>query len=315
MDETSLAFDPPIARAVATGGAEMLDRISVRDYVRDVEIGAFQIEKGVTQRIRFNVVIEVSAHVAARDDDVDKVISYDTIIEAIDWRLQAERINLLETLAERLAESCLKDPRAMRVFIRIEKLDRIPGTLGVEIVRSRVAVDAPGTVSVPTTDNNVSRPELFYMSNAVIEGSDLHKWIDVLTARKAPSVICVPTMPGYMSAEQNAGSAQIGLLSIEQNCWRLHGLEARARVIDSRTELDWALKQGQLVVLAPTRIVAGALSAPDAGADDPVALAIWIADLLSATRLICIGAEKSELTDGVNAVMLGKDAYQELSEL
>ena len=83
MDETAIAFELPHARAAATHAGPPLDRISVRDYTRQVEIGAFRTERGVTQRIRFNVVLEVSHHTAARDDDVDKVISYDTITEAI----------------------------------------------------------------------------------------------------------------------------------------------------------------------------------------------------------------------------------------
>ena len=44
-------------------------------------------------------------------------------------------MNLLETVAERIAQSCLEDIRAVRVFVRIEKLEKIPGGLGVEIVR------------------------------------------------------------------------------------------------------------------------------------------------------------------------------------
>ena len=143
MDETAIAFELPHVRASATHAGPPLDRISVRDYVRDVEIGAFRTERGVTQRIRFNVVLEVSHHAAAQDDDVDKVISYDTITEAIEHELAAERVNLLETLAERVAARCLADPRAVRVFVRIEKLDRIPGALGVEIVRTRLADEAP----------------------------------------------------------------------------------------------------------------------------------------------------------------------------
>jgi 7,8-dihydroneopterin aldolase/epimerase/oxygenase len=138
MDETAIAFEPPHVRASATHAGPPLDRISVRDYVRQVEIGAFRSERGITQRVRFNVVLEVSHHTAAQDDDVDKVISYDTITEAIEHELAAERINLLETLAERVAARCLADPRAVRAFVRIEKLDRIPGALGVEIVRSRL---------------------------------------------------------------------------------------------------------------------------------------------------------------------------------
>ena len=127
MDETAIAFELPHARAQATHAGPPPDRISVRDYAREVEIGAFRSERGVTQRVRFNVVLEVSHHNAAEDDDVDKVISYDTITEAIEHELSAERINLLETLAERVAARCLADPRAVRCFVRIEKLDRIRG--------------------------------------------------------------------------------------------------------------------------------------------------------------------------------------------
>ena len=67
MDETAIAFELPHVRAAATGGAP-LDRISVRDYTRSVEIGAFATERGVTQRLRFNVVLEVGHHAAAQDD-------------------------------------------------------------------------------------------------------------------------------------------------------------------------------------------------------------------------------------------------------
>ena len=57
MDETAIAFELPHERASATHVGPPLDRISVRDYTRQVEIGAFRSERGVTQRIRFNVVV------------------------------------------------------------------------------------------------------------------------------------------------------------------------------------------------------------------------------------------------------------------
>ena len=40
----------------------------------------------------------------ARGDDVDRILSYDRVTEAIDAELGAERLNLLETLAARVAE-------------------------------------------------------------------------------------------------------------------------------------------------------------------------------------------------------------------
>ena len=173
MDETAIAFEPPHARASATHAGPPLDRISVRDYVRAVEIGAFRSERGVTQRIRFNVVLEVSHHAAAEADDVDQVISYDTITEAIEAELAAERVNLLETLAERVAHRCLADPRAVRVFVRIEKLDRIPGALGVEIVRARLprgGGPAAAGRRAPRPPEPAARPRVAYLAPAALGG-------------------------------------------------------------------------------------------------------------------------------------------------
>ncbi|MEM7490755.1 MAG: dihydroneopterin aldolase, partial [Pseudomonadota bacterium] len=102
QDALRLAFAAPLDRAAASGGA--LDRISLRDHIREVEIGAFQLERGVTQRVRFDIVAEVTPDTeAVLGDDVDGILSYDTLIEAIDVELAAERLNLLETLAERIA--------------------------------------------------------------------------------------------------------------------------------------------------------------------------------------------------------------------
>ena len=78
------------------------------------------------QRLRFNVVVEVRPRPQPLEDDVDRILSYDRITEAIAAELAAERLNLLETLAERVAERILAEPQAMRVFVRIEKLDRRP---------------------------------------------------------------------------------------------------------------------------------------------------------------------------------------------
>ena len=116
----------PEMRAAATAGAEPLDRISLRGYVDKVEIGAFQVERGKRQRVEFNVVAEVVPR-EDTDEDLDSIVSYDRLTEAITHELELERINLLETLAERIANRILREPRVVRVLVRIEKLDRGPG--------------------------------------------------------------------------------------------------------------------------------------------------------------------------------------------
>ncbi len=287
MDETAIAFEPPHVRASATHAGPPLDRISVRDYVREVEIGAFRSERGVLQRIRFNVVLEVSHHTAAEDDDVDKVISYDTITEAIEQELAAERINLLETLAERVAARCLADPRAVRAFVRIEKLDRIPGSLGVEIVRSRIgdAVRRLRPVEAPVPETG-PRPRVVFLAPELAAAP---AWRDALAGWDHPFVLCLaPALP--QPPARTEGERRIGLLAIEQAAWALADRDARFSVVATRTELDWAMKAGRLSVWAPAHMTAAAVGEPVGDASDPVALAAWLAGTLGAGMLVVAGA-------------------------
>ncbi|MEM1160614.1 MAG: dihydroneopterin aldolase [Pseudomonadota bacterium] len=127
------------ADGAAPGLADLpADRIFLSNHVRAFELGAYAEERGVTQRVRFDITLEVARNTAHIDDRAARVVSYDDLVGSIEDLIAGPRINLLETLAERLAEKCLSDPRARRVHIRIEKLDRLEsGGLGVEITRDR----------------------------------------------------------------------------------------------------------------------------------------------------------------------------------
>lgn len=128
----------PMATSPAAEADVPADRIFLTNYVRMVEIGAYAEEHGVTQRVRFDVTLEVTRNTALIEDVADRVVSYDDLVGAIEKLIAGPRMNLLETFAERLAALCLIDPRARRAHVRIEKLDRLEGAgLGVEIVRLR----------------------------------------------------------------------------------------------------------------------------------------------------------------------------------
>ena len=283
--EIRLAFSHPSERSEATATSAPLDRISVRDHVVDVEIGAFQAERGVTQRICCNVVVEVRPLTGPIDDDVDRILSYDKVTEAIAYELSAERLNLLETLAERVADRILLEPQAMRVFVRIEKLDRGPGALGVEIVRSR------GTMRpVEAAEDDALHPELVYLSNAAIAAPHLGAWIDQLEALGRPLIFCVgPGDQTPPAASHPLAQRRIDLLAIEQNAWVLAARDARCKVVETRTELDWAMRNGQICVWAPSKIVLDAVDGPSAKGADAVALASWFAATFDAQEMLVIG--------------------------
>ncbi|MFP3382071.1 dihydroneopterin aldolase [Tritonibacter sp. SIMBA_163] len=281
-----LAFAHPSERSAATARPGPLDRISLRDHIVEVEIGAFQQERGTTQRVCFNVVVEIAPLPADLDDDVDRILSYDKVTEAIAHELARERLALLETLAERVAERILWEPQAVRAFVRIEKLDRGPGALGVEVVRSSDQVTHEGEEDVKP------HPRLMFLSNAAINSAHLNNWIDQMECRERPLILCVGA---HELAVPQTGhkwtQRRIDLLAIEQNAWRLAAKDPRCVVVETRTELDWAMKNEQICVWAPSKIVLDAVEGPSEPPSNAVALAAWFASTFEAEEMIVIGAE------------------------
>lgn len=279
--EIEMAFAHPEVRATATAHAPR-DRISLRDHIVDVEIGAFQAERDMTQRISFSIVVEVRPATDDVADDVDRILSYDRVTEAIDAELAAERLNLLETLADRVAERILREPPAMRVFVRIEKLDRGGGALGVEIVRER-AGDGYGSMV-----QEALHPRVVLLSDAAIASTHFAGWLDQLAAGDAPVILCVGAgdVPAVASA---TAQRRIDLLAIEQVAWFLMDSDPRCVVVGTMTELDWGMRNGQLSVWAPSKIVMDAVDGPDS--TDAGVLAAWFARFVGAVELVSIGRQ------------------------
>lgn len=277
-----LAFAHPEERAEATASADPRDRIALRDYLVEAEIGAFQAERGHTQRLMFNVVVEVRPQAVPLDDDVDRILSYDRITEAIGDELATGRVNLLETLAEHVAERILTAPQAMRAFVRVEKLDRGPFKLGVEIVRTRAAepVALAGGANLP--------PLVVYLDNALIALPDLSARIDALAAQAGGAVVLCVGLPDKDVPQVGVTAVQrrISLLAIEQNAWVLAGRDRRWMVVESRTEVDWAVRQGHTIVWAPSKLVLDTPDAPIQHAANGPALALWLAESLAARALV-----------------------------
>ncbi len=281
-----LAFAHPEERAAASASADPRDRISLRDHIVEADIGAFQQERGRSQRLRFDVVVEVRPHPAPLEDDVDRILSYDRITEAIAAELSEERLNLLETLAEKVAERVLAEPQAMRAFVRIEKLDRGPGALGVEIVRSRA--EAPLSTMDAEGAMQALHPLVAYFDNATIAAPDLAARLDALQARGVPVILTVglPDLPRPVTGHKPT-QRRVDLLAIEQNAWTLAARDDRCVVVATRTEIDWAMRNGRMIVWAPSKLVLDAVDGPHSR--EPVALALWLAELTAAERFVVHG--------------------------
>ena len=111
------------------------DKVFVRDFVVQAGIGAYRYEHRAPQRMRFTVEADL-APIPDTVADMRDVFSYDVIVDAI--RLATRRhVLLVERVALDVAEATLRDGRVQRVRVRVEKLDILDGSIGVEIERER----------------------------------------------------------------------------------------------------------------------------------------------------------------------------------
>ncbi len=121
-------------------------RLFVRDLVIGCAIGVHAHERGREQRVRINVEVEVSANHGPRpiNDDIRRVMSYEKIVEGIRRIAASGHINLVETLAERIAQHCLENRRALAVRVRVEKLEVYEDaeSVGCELERRRASEGA-----------------------------------------------------------------------------------------------------------------------------------------------------------------------------
>lgn len=122
--------------ASSSARAHTDDKIFVKEYVKDANIGVYAEEKGVTQRIRLTVDAFLAPGIVSTVDEMVEVPSYTDIIDAIDHLIGRGHINLVETLAEEIAAMLLRDRRIGGVRVLVEKLERGP-IRGVEIYRTR----------------------------------------------------------------------------------------------------------------------------------------------------------------------------------
>ena len=286
-NEIYLAFAHPKERSEASETETVYDRISLRDHIVDVEIGAFQAERGNKQRVLFNIVVEVKPIEYQIKDDVDRILSYDKVTEAITIELNVERLNLLETLAERIADRILVEPQSIRVFVRIEKLDRGPGALGVEIVRSNENKQAR---SVSPRDFQFNCPKIYVLSNDAFGSLQVKNSIDELERSGQSAILCVglPT-ENYSKVVQTQVQRRIDLLAIEQNAWKLAASDKRCVVVGTKTELDWAVKNGQISVWAPAKMLLDSKNLPNFDLGKILPLSEWLANQFGAQYLTLIG--------------------------
>lgn len=99
----------------------MSDRIELRGLRIRGHHGVFEHERTDGQDFVVDVVLDVDTSSAARSDDLADTVDYGALAHRIAGIVGGDPVNLLETLAQRIATACLDDPRVAAVDVHVHK--------------------------------------------------------------------------------------------------------------------------------------------------------------------------------------------------
>lgn len=97
------------------------DRIAVRGLRARGHHGVFDFERREGQEFVVDAVLAVDTRPAARSDDVADTVHYGLLSERLVAAVEGDPVNLIETLAERLAGICLAEPGVSAVEVTVHK--------------------------------------------------------------------------------------------------------------------------------------------------------------------------------------------------
>jgi len=132
MPQRPVILATPYADALAQVRHVFVDGLEVYAVV-----GIHEHEKRAAQRVIVSIDLAVEEQQAAIGDKLENVVDYERIVQQVERICQAGHVNLIETLAMRIAESCLADARVLSARVRLEKPDAFANvrSVGIEIER------------------------------------------------------------------------------------------------------------------------------------------------------------------------------------
>jgi len=99
----------------------MMDRIELTGLTVRGNHGVFDFERRDGQDFIADVSLELDTRKAAASDEIVDTVHYGELAEALAAVIAGDPVNLLETLAERLATVCLADPRVQAATVTVHK--------------------------------------------------------------------------------------------------------------------------------------------------------------------------------------------------
>ena len=134
--------DPPASGPVYARAP--VDSITLKGLRIPARHGVTEEERAEGQTFVVDVMARLDVSAAARTDDLSDTLDYGLVAEAIHRRVSGEQWNLIETVAERVADLVLENRRVIRVEVTVHKPEA-PIRVGFEDVAVTVVRHSPHT--------------------------------------------------------------------------------------------------------------------------------------------------------------------------
>ena len=120
---------------------QMWDKIHIRDLVVTCIVGTLPAERVRRRKVVVNLVLSCDLALAGRSDDLRHTVDYAAVCRDVAGVVRRSRYQLLERLAQEIADTCLAFPGVAGVTVTLDKPGAVRGarSVGVEIGRQRVS--------------------------------------------------------------------------------------------------------------------------------------------------------------------------------
>jgi dihydroneopterin aldolase len=99
------------------------DRLAVRGIEAVGHHGVFDFERRDGQLFRVDLALGIDTRAAARSDDLRDTVDYGSLVAKVKTAIETDPVDLIETLAQRIASVCLDDERVQWTEVTVHKPD------------------------------------------------------------------------------------------------------------------------------------------------------------------------------------------------
>jgi len=114
-----------------------MDIIFLADLRIETVIGIYDWERGIKQTVIFDLEMATDISKAASSDHIDDTLDYKSVAKRVIQFVEASEFQLVETLAEKVAELILTEFKVPWIRLKLNKSGAIRGASGVGIIIER----------------------------------------------------------------------------------------------------------------------------------------------------------------------------------